>query len=187
MFKLKIHKVEFFKGDREMSRWYIPITLVWLFVAMGEGGRILLLPNPLTVFLQIFVQAVLISTAFYVAMRYLLKWLVLILMPLFGVVAELIWCRGDIAAFSAQWGIPQPLVIVFWAVAWLIILIPPYVITKLKNVPVLLIFLGIAAFIGGTSWSDALKMEGLGGFGVILSLFLMVSGVVYWLYRKRKK
>jgi len=183
-----MRKVEFFKGDREFSWWYIPILLIWMFVGTGEGARILLFPDPVTLFLQIFVQAVFIGAVFYVALRYLSRWLVFILIPPFGIVAELIWCRGDVAAYSAQWGIPQPLVIVFWAVMWSIVLIPPYYIIKLrKNVPVLLIILGFVAFVGGTSWGDALKLQALGGIGVFLSLFLIAVGVVSWYKRRYRK
>lgn len=206
MFHLK--KVEFFKGDRALSLWYIPTVLIWLFVVLGEAARIFLStpekiilwilfflpPNPIYLFLDTFVQAVLISTVFYVAFRYLSKWLVFILMPLFGIVAELIWCRGDIVGYAATNAIPQPLVIVFWVVIWLICWTPPYFIIKQwKNVPSMLIVGGILVFLVGQQLVKYLNLrEDMGGFiTVILSPLLIISGVAYWLikrrYRKRKK
>jgi len=59
---------------------------------------------------------------------------------------------------------------------------------KLKNnVPLLLIVLGIVAFMGGTQWGDALNLPAIGVIGLLLSLILIASGVVYWIYQKRKK
>lgn len=185
-----MRKVEFFKGDRELSLWFIPITLIWFFVVIGEGGRILTSPDPVTVFLSVFPTLVFIAILSYLAFRYLSRWLAFILLPLCAA-AELIWWGGDIAGASAQRGVSPQLVVVLWVVEGLC-LIPPYFITKygktiikqLKNVHVMLIVGGILIF-----------LVGLYGPGPILSLFLspllIASGVAYWLYkrryRKRKK
>jgi len=196
-----MRKVEFFKGDRELSLWYIPTAPIWLFVVTGEAARVFsktpeqitlmilffLPPNHITLLLDLFVQDVLIATVFYVAFRYLSKWLVFILVPLFGVVDELIACRGDIATFAAHNRMPQSMVIPFWAVFWLFVLTPPYFIIKLeqwKRVPVLLIAGGIGAFLTG----GELPGPGLGGFmTLLLSPLLIASGVVYYWYKRRQR
>lgn len=208
MFNLKHKLPSFFKGDRDLSLWYIPILLIWMFGPLAEAARIFLRtpdhitlqilfflpPNPLTLFLDTFVQAVLIGTVFYVALRYLSKWFAFALIPPVGIVAELIWCRGDIAGYAAINSIPQSLVIVFWAVIWLVFLIPPYFITKQwKNVPVMLMVGGILVFLVTQQLVAFFNFsQALGGFfTVILSPLLIVSGIAYWLYkrryRKRKK
>lgn len=202
MFNLKNKFSLFFKGDRELSWWYIPITLIWLFIAIGEAARIsqstpdqitlqilrFLPPSPVSLFLDTFLYAILLSTGFYLAFRYLSKWLVFILMPLCGIVFEFIWCRGDIAGFSASQGIPVNWVIPFWVVIWLLCWGIPYFITKLwksklwKKVHFLLIIGGIVVFFGTQQLGLIFPNfpPALGGFiTVILSPLLIASGIVY--------
>lgn len=187
MFKLKMRKVEFFKGDRELPWWFIPFTMFWVLIPMGEAARILQMPDPVSTMLYdrnaVLPWGIFIATVLYVAWRYLSRWLVFILVPLLAVMCELIWCNFDIASFSmAQWGIVAPhLVIVFWVVIWLIVWIPPYFIIKLKsNVPSLLVIGGIAVFMGVYSWVEVLGVQDPGPSPFLLCLFLIASGVACW-------
>ena len=184
-------KVEFFKGDRKLSLWYIPIVLIWVFFGIGEFGRILTSHDPLTMFLTVLPAVVFVAIISYLLFRYLSRWLAFILVPL-SATLEFFWGL-DPASAAAQRGISLQLLIVIWAVEGVFSLIPPYFITKFitkqwKNVPVWLILAGVMVFLAGLQVSSLTGPDGLGPIlSVIISPLLIISGVVYYLYKRRQR
>lgn len=109
-----MHKVEFFKGDRELSWWYIPVVWFWCEIfPIAEITRMaLLLPDPVGTLVRVEPQIILLGMFFYFAWRNLSKWFVLVLMPLYGLWEEFVWhgfSLGNIEVITAM---------VYWPLAF---------------------------------------------------------------------